>query len=65
MIKNYLHKGVELYVLKGDKLKLKQSYIIKIRLDLTRLDSAKSPEQMNGRDIIFTLLKVIYRVFIS
>lgn len=47
MIISYRHKGLELYATKGDRSKLQQNHIAKIRLILTRLDAATTPEQMN------------------
>jgi len=38
MIVNYRYKGLELYAIKGDRSKLHQSHIPKIRLILTGLD---------------------------
>lgn len=47
MIISYRHKGLELYARKGDKSRLPQQHISRIRLILTRLDSAKSVFEMN------------------
>lgn len=57
MIVSYRHKGLELYALRGDRSKLQQSHIPKIRTILTRLDAAKSPEMMNQPGYGFHLLK--------
>jgi proteic killer suppression protein len=47
MIINFRHKGLELYARKGDRSKLPQQHILKIKMILTRLDAAESPDQMN------------------
>lgn len=47
MIVSYRHKGLELYALKGDRSKLPQQHITKIKMILTRLDAAKNPTEMN------------------
>jgi proteic killer suppression protein len=47
MIINYRHKGLELYATKGDRSKLQQKHIERIKLILTRLDAAKSAQMMN------------------
>lgn len=57
MITNYRHKGLELYATKGDRSKLQQSHVSKIRMILTRLDAAESPEQMNQPGYYFHGLK--------
>lgn len=57
MIISYRHKGLELYGTKGDRSKLQQSHISKIRLILTRLDAAKSPEELNQPGYGFHPLK--------
>ena len=57
MIINYRHKGLELYAIKGDRSKLPAAHISKIRLILTRLDAASSPEQMNQVGYGFHALK--------
>ena len=57
MIINYRHKGLELYATKGDRSKLPAAHISKIRLILTRLDAASSPEQMNQVGYGFHALK--------
>lgn len=48
---------MELYAKKGDRSKLNQVHIAKIRLILTRLDAAASPEQMNQLGYAFHALK--------
>ncbi|MCF0065488.1 type II toxin-antitoxin system RelE/ParE family toxin [Dyadobacter chenwenxiniae] len=57
MIKSYRHKGLELYAKRGDRSKLHQSHVPKIRLILTRLDAASFPEQMNQLGYAFHALK--------
>lgn len=57
MILSYKHKGLELYASKGDRSKLQQSHILKIRLILTRLDAASNPEQLNQPGYGFHALK--------
>ena len=47
MIVSYRHKGLELYATKGDRSKLQQHYVEKIKLILTRLDAAKTAQTMN------------------
>ena len=47
MISSYRHKGLELYATKGDRSKLQQVHVSKIKLILTRLEAAKSPQEMN------------------
>lgn len=46
MIGSLQHKGLRLYYEKGDVSKLQPQHINKIKLILTRLDAAKSPEEM-------------------
>lgn len=57
MIINFLHKGLEKYARKGDRSKLPSAHISKIRLILTRLDAAKSPEALNQPGYKFHRLK--------
>ncbi|MEI7582032.1 type II toxin-antitoxin system RelE/ParE family toxin [Runella sp.] len=57
MIISYRHKGLELYATKGDCSKLNPAHVSKIRLILTRLDAADSPEQMNQVGYGFHALK--------
>lgn len=47
MIVSYRHKGLELYATKGDRSKLQQNHVAKIKTILTRLDAAKSAQTMN------------------
>jgi proteic killer suppression protein len=57
MIISYRHKGLEFYATKGDRSKLQQNHVAKIRLILTRLDAATAPEQMNQVGYDFHALK--------
>lgn len=65
MIISYRHKGLELYATKGDRSKLQQSHVSKIRLILTRLDAAKAAEQMNQAGYYFHALKGDLKGFYS
>jgi proteic killer suppression protein len=47
MIISYRHKGLELYATKGDRSKLQQTHVQKIKLILSRLDAAKNAQVMN------------------
>lgn len=47
MIISYRHKGLELYATKGDRSKLQQKHVEKIKLILTRLDAAKTAQAIN------------------
>lgn len=47
MIDGFRHKGLKLFYEKGDSSKLQPQHINKIRLILTRLDAATSPEMLN------------------
>ena len=47
MIISYRHKGLELYATKGDRSKLQQHHVEKIKTILTRLDAAKNAQMMN------------------
>lgn len=47
MIVSYRHKGLELYATKGDRSKLHQPYIQKIKTILTRLEAATNPQMMD------------------
>jgi proteic killer suppression protein len=47
MIVSFRHKGLKLFYEKGDASKLPAKYVSKIRLILTRLDAARTPEEMN------------------
>lgn len=47
MIISFRHKGLKLFYEKGDASKLQPQHVNKIRLILTRLDAAKTPEELN------------------
>jgi proteic killer suppression protein len=47
MIVNYRHKGLELYASKGDRSKLHQQHVQKIKTILTRLDAATRVQEMD------------------
>jgi len=47
MIVTFKHKGLKLFYEKGDASKLKPQHINKIRLILTRLDTARTPGELN------------------
>lgn len=47
MIVSFKHKGLKLFYEKGDASKLQPHHVSKIRLILTRLDAAKSVEELN------------------
>jgi proteic killer suppression protein len=57
MILRYRHKGLESYAVRGETSRLRQTHISRIRLILTRLDAASSPEQMNQPGYNFHILK--------
>jgi proteic killer suppression protein len=65
MIVTFKHKGLELYAQKGDRSKLPNQQIARIRLILTRLDSAKSPVEMNQPGYHFHQLSGNLRKFYS
>lgn len=47
MIASFRHKGLKLYYEKGNASKLQPQHVPKIRLVLTRLDAATSPNDLN------------------
>lgn len=47
MIVGFRHKGLKLFYEKGDTSKLQPQHVSKIRLILTRLDAATTPEELN------------------
>ncbi len=57
MIISYRHKGLERYATQGDRSKLQQAHLVKIKLILTRLEAATGPEQMNQPGYSFHSLK--------
>lgn len=46
MIVSFAHKGLKLYYEKGDTSKVQSLHVSKIKLILTRLDAAITPEEM-------------------
>lgn len=48
MISNFRHKGLEQFFLTGSKAGIQPAHSARLRLQLTRLDSAKNPEDMNA-----------------
>ncbi|WP_310588282.1 type II toxin-antitoxin system RelE/ParE family toxin [Larkinella terrae] len=44
---SYRHKGLELYALKGDRSKLHQLHVQKIKMILTRLEAASSAQELD------------------
>jgi proteic killer suppression protein len=57
MILSFRHKGLELYAKKGDRSKLPQTLVRKIKLVLTRLDAISEAEEMNQPGYSFHSLK--------
>jgi len=47
MIVSFKHKGLKLFYEKGDASKLQPQHVSKTRLILTRLDAAKTPDELN------------------
>lgn len=47
MIISFKHKGLKIFYEKGDASKLQPQHVCKIRLILTRLDAAKTVEELN------------------
>ncbi len=47
MIVSFRHKGLRLFYQKGDASKLQSQHVAKIRMILTRLDAAKTAEELN------------------
>lgn len=47
MIGSFQHKGLKRFYEKGDTSKLHAQHVSKIRLILTRLDAAATPDEMN------------------
>ena len=48
MIKSFRHKGIENYFETGSKAGIQPSHSTRLRIQLTRLDDAKSPQDMNA-----------------
>lgn len=57
MILSFQHKGLELFATRGDRSKIQQAHVAKIRLILTRLHAATNPDEMNQPGYGFHLLK--------
>ncbi len=47
MIASFRHKGLKLFYETGDASKLQPQHVGKIRLILTRLNAARTPEELN------------------
>ena len=47
MIRNFRHKGLERFFLEGSKAGIQAAHAPKLRLQLGRLDAAKSPGEMD------------------
>jgi proteic killer suppression protein len=65
MIVSFKHKGLLLYATKGDRSKLQQSHVERIRLIISRLNRATEPEMMNQAGYYFHALKGDLRGFYS
>lgn len=63
MIISYRDKALELYATKGDRSKLQQQHIAKIKTILTRLDAAKNAQMMNQPGYNFHSLSGKYEGF--
>lgn len=48
MIKSFRHKGIQNYFETGSKAGIQPSHATRLRIQLTRLDDAKSPQDMNA-----------------
>ena len=48
MIKTFRHKGLEAFFRRGTKAGIQAHHAVKLRIMLTALDYAKSPEDMNA-----------------
>lgn len=48
MIKSFLHKGLEAFFLTGSKAGIQPHHANKLRVQLTMLDRARRPEDMNA-----------------
>jgi len=48
MIKSFRHKGVEEFFLSGTKAGIQPAHAARLRIQLTRLDSATEPGDMNA-----------------
>ena len=63
MIISYRSKALELYATKGDRSKLQQQHVNKIKTILTRLDAAKNAQMMNQPGYNFHSLTGEYEGF--
>ena len=59
------HMGLLLYATKGDRSKLQQSHVARIRLIISRLNRATEPEMMNQAGYYFHALKGDLKGFYS
>lgn len=48
MITNFRHKGLEQFFLTGSKAGIQPAHSLRLRLQLTRLEGARKPEDMNA-----------------
>ena len=48
MIKSFRHKGIQLFFATGSKAGIQPNHASRLRLQLTRLDAATSPNDMNA-----------------
>ena len=48
MIKSFRHKGIQLFFETGPKAGIQPNYAARLRLQLTRLDAATFPNDMNA-----------------
>ena len=48
MIKSFRHKGIQLFFETGSKAGIQPSHAARLRLQLTRLDAATCPNDMNA-----------------
>jgi proteic killer suppression protein len=65
MIVSFRHKGLQLFATKGDRSKVQQSHVAKIRLIISRLNRATEPEMMNQAGYYFHSLKGDLKGFYS
>lgn len=47
MIKSFCHKGIQKFFEKGVKAGIQTKHAMRLRLQLSRLDDAKEPKDMN------------------
>lgn len=48
MIKSFRHKGIQDFFESGSKARIQPSHVPRLRMQLTRLDDAISPQDMNA-----------------